>query len=86
MKEELFNIFNKMIGKNVTLIDSTNYLLRISGVMCINYGKVELKKGNDRVSILIESIISHEELKSDGKTKNFRFSLHNDHSFDLVFN
>ena len=83
--DELSEIFNDMIGKNVSLIDSTNYLLRVSGVMNMNNGKVELRKGNDRVSILVESIISHRELRSDGETKNFRFELHNGHSFDLVY-
>ena len=83
--DELSEIFNDMIGKNVSLIDSTNYLLRVSGVMNMNNGKVELRKGNDRVSILVESIISHRELRSDGETKNFKFELHNGHSFDLVY-
>jgi hypothetical protein len=83
--DELSEIFNDMIGKNVSLIDSTNYLLRVSGVMNMNNGKVELRKGNDRVSILVESIISHRELRSDSETKNFRFELHNGHSFDLVY-
>lgn len=53
--------------------------------MNINAGKVELRKGNDRVLILVESITSHSELKSENKTKNFRFELHNGHSFDLVY-
>lgn len=81
--DELSEIFNDMIGKNVSLIDSTNYLLRVSGVMNINNGKVDLRKGNDRVSILVESIRSHRELRSDGKK--FRFELHNGHNFDLVY-
>jgi hypothetical protein len=81
---ELSEIFNSMIGKNVSLIDSTNYLLRVSGIMSIVGGKVELRKGNDRVSILVESITSFRELRSDEETKNFRFELHNGHSFDLV--
>lgn len=83
--DELSEIFNDMIGKNVSLIDSTNYLLRVSGIMSIVGGKVELKNGNDRVSILVESITSFRELRSDGETKNFRFELHNGHSFDLVY-
>jgi len=83
--DELSEIFTNMIGKNVSLIDSTNYLLRVSGVMSIIGGKVELKKGNDRVSILVESITSFRELRSDGETKNFRFELHNGHSFDIVY-
>ena len=83
--DELSEIFNGMIGKSVSLIDSTNYLLRVSGIMSIVGGKVELRKGNDRVSILVESITSFRELRSDGETKNFRFELHNGHSFDLVY-
>ena len=43
------------------------------------------KNDIDRVSILVESIISHRELRSDGEIKNFRFKLHNGHSFDLVY-
>lgn len=82
---ELSEIFNDMIGKNVLLIDSTSYLLKVSGIISINGGRVELKKDNDRVSILVESIISFREFKSDGETKNFRFELHNGHNFDLVY-
>ncbi len=51
----------------------------------VESGKVELRKGNDRVSILVESITSFRELRSDRETKNFRFELHNGHSFDLVY-
>jgi RNase P/RNase MRP subunit p29 len=86
LMELLCEIFNNMIGKKVSLIDSTNYLLRVSGSFSVrNDNMIEIKKGNDRVIILIESIVSYKELKSDGKTKNLRFTLHNNHNFDLVY-
>jgi hypothetical protein len=80
--QELFKSLN---GKVVSLIDSTNYLLKFSGMLSFNGKMISITKGTDYLELLIDAIYRCKEFENHSETKNFRFYLHNGHIFDIVY-
>lgn len=83
--QSISKIFDDMIDKQVTLIDSTNFLLKVSGqTRYTDKDHFEIRGGLYKISIMIESIKSYKEFKNEND-RSYRFFLKNGNSFTITY-
>lgn len=87
--KNLDDVLADIQGKNVVLLDNTNFLLRMNGKISVkDSGLILLEKGKNTITILKDSIIEVLKIESniviDDQT-NYRFKLHNGHTFDIIY-
>ena len=90
---EFDNVLNTLNDKSVYFIDTTDYVLRMQGVFTISDKFINIKKGNDRLTFLKESISEIKstflvsDIKSKGETdiNEFKFKLLNGKYFSIGY-
>lgn len=84
--QSISEIFDNTIGEKVTIIDSTNFMLRTTGTSTyVDDGKIEIRANLCRIIITVNSIKSYKRFPDEEGVRNYKFYLKNGNSFTILY-